>query len=82
MSREIDPGAEKQLKAKSLQNTFEAVAREWYDNQKAIWTEGYAKDIKDKAETAPTPVPTPVQAVLQARPAPQGFKVRPDCDDL
>jgi integrase len=25
--------------------SIEAVAREWHENQKATWTEGYSKDI-------------------------------------
>jgi hypothetical protein len=37
---------------------------------------------KDKAGTAPTPVPTPVQEAPQVRAAPQAFKIRPDTEDL
>ena len=37
---------------------------------------------KDKAGTAPTSVPTPAQAVPPVRPAPHGFKIRPDTVDL
>ena len=44
----VDPEAEKRLRAKSLQTTFEAVAREWHANQTAIWTENYAKDVMER----------------------------------
>lgn len=37
---------------------------------------------KDKAVTTPISVPTPAQAVPQVQPAPQGFKIRPDIEDL
>ena len=48
LSGGIDPGAEKKLRAKSLQTTFEAVAREWHTNQAAVWTENYAKDVMER----------------------------------
>ena len=36
----IDPSADKKVKARSAQITFEAVAREWHENQTPIWTDG------------------------------------------
>lgn len=44
----MDPSAEKRLRAKSLQTTFEAVARKWHSNQTAIWTENYANDAMER----------------------------------
>lgn len=48
LSGGVDPSAEKKLRAKSLQTTFEAVAREWHSNQVAIWTENYARDVMER----------------------------------
>ncbi len=48
LSGGVDPSAEKKLRAKSLQTTFEAVAREWHSNQTAIWTENYARDVMER----------------------------------
>ncbi|MBD5557205.1 MAG: integrase arm-type DNA-binding domain-containing protein [Desulfovibrio sp.] len=48
LSSGVDPGAEKKLRAKSLQTPFEAVAREWHANQGAVWTENYAKDVMER----------------------------------
>ena len=48
LSGGVDPKAEKKLRAKSLQTTFEAMAREWHTNQAAIWTENYAKDVMER----------------------------------
>ena len=45
-----DPSAEKKLKARSIQTTFEAVAREWHANQSAVWTENYAKDVMERID--------------------------------
>lgn len=45
-----DPSAEKKLKAKSLQTTFEAVAREWHANQTDVWTKNYAKDVMERID--------------------------------
>ncbi|WP_291358138.1 integrase arm-type DNA-binding domain-containing protein [Desulfovibrio sp.] len=48
LSSGVDPGAEKKLRAKSLQTPFEAVAREWHANQNAVWTKNYAKDVMER----------------------------------
>ena len=48
VSTGLDPCAEKKGKAKCVQATFEAVAREWHANQAAVWTEGYAKDVMER----------------------------------
>lgn len=50
----IDPSLDKQKK-KTLdkdksQNTFEAVAREWYENRKSRWSERYAKGVITRLE--------------------------------
>lgn len=39
----IDPSFVKKAKAHSEQTSFEAVAREWLENQKPVWTAHYAK---------------------------------------
>ncbi len=46
----VDPSAEKKLKARSLQTTFEAVAREWRANQTSVWTANYAKDVMERID--------------------------------
>ena len=46
----VDPSAEKKLKARSAQTTFEAVAREWHTNQLPTWTEGYARDVMERID--------------------------------
>ena len=46
----VDPSAEKKLRAKSLQTTFESVAREWHANQTSVWTEKHAKDVMERIE--------------------------------
>jgi len=45
-----DPSAEKKIKVRSLQSSFEAVAREWHENQKPTWTEGYAGDVMERID--------------------------------
>ncbi|PCI96922.1 MAG: hypothetical protein COB14_09590 [Alphaproteobacteria bacterium] len=50
----IDPSLDKQKK-KTLdkdksQNTFEAVAREWYENRKSRWSERYAVGVITRLE--------------------------------
>lgn len=49
-----DPGmerkAEKRRKLVSRANTFEAVAREWYENQKSTWVATHAKDVLRRLE--------------------------------
>ena len=44
----VDPAAAKRLNAQKALVTFEAVAREWHENQKATWTPGYAKDVLER----------------------------------
>jgi len=50
----IDPSLDKQkkkaLSKTSNANTFEAVAREWYENRKSRWTDNYAKNVIDRLE--------------------------------
>ena len=46
----IDPSAEKKVRARSIHTSFEAVAREWHENQKPTWTEGYAKDAMERID--------------------------------
>jgi integrase len=48
LDRGIDPSAEKKVRARSAQTTFEAVAREWHENRKSAWTEGHAKDVLER----------------------------------
>ncbi|WP_313522939.1 tyrosine-type recombinase/integrase [Shinella sp.] len=54
LARGIDPGEHKkqETRKKRLEagNTFETVAREWFDAQKAGWTEGYADRILRRLE--------------------------------
>ena len=50
LSGGIDPSMEKKVKARSAQTTFEFVAREWHENQKPTWTEGYAKDVLERID--------------------------------
>jgi hypothetical protein len=48
----IDPLEAK--KSKKLQlitgtdNNFQAVATEWHENRKSVWTDGYAKDVMER----------------------------------
>lgn len=50
----IDPSLDKQKKKAlskvSHDNTFEAVAREWYENRFNRWTNNYAKNVIDRLE--------------------------------
>ena len=46
----VDPSLEKKVRARSVHTTFEAVAREWHENQKPTWTPGYAKDVMERIE--------------------------------
>lgn len=48
LSGGTDPSAEKKLKARSAQNSFEAVAREWHANQTPGWTARYAEDVLER----------------------------------
>ncbi len=48
LSGGIDPSAEKKVKARSAQISFEFVAREWHENQKPVWTQGYAADVMER----------------------------------
>lgn len=50
LSGGIDPSAEKKVKTRSANTAFEAVAREWHENQKAVWTPGYAADVLERIE--------------------------------
>ncbi|WP_027188319.1 tyrosine-type recombinase/integrase [Desulfovibrio cuneatus] len=46
----VDPSLEKKVRARSVHTTFEAVAREWHENQKPTWTPGYTKDVMERIE--------------------------------
>ncbi|MCL1916553.1 MAG: integrase arm-type DNA-binding domain-containing protein [Desulfovibrionaceae bacterium] len=50
LSGGIDPSAEKKIRARSAQITFGAVAREWHENQKPVWTDGYARDVLERID--------------------------------
>ncbi|MEO3385251.1 integrase arm-type DNA-binding domain-containing protein [Mesorhizobium sp. CAU 1741] len=54
LARDIDPGEhKKQLKRRKrleAENTFETVAREWFDGQKSGWTQGYSDRILRRLE--------------------------------
>ncbi|MDE7064080.1 MAG: integrase arm-type DNA-binding domain-containing protein, partial [Desulfovibrionaceae bacterium] len=40
-----DPSVERKLKKQAAENTFELVAREWYELQKPKWSAGYANRV-------------------------------------
>jgi len=46
----IDPAAEKKAKAQSVQTSFTAVALEWLENQKSVWSEDYANMTLQRLE--------------------------------
>ncbi len=50
----VDPVAskseEKAEAVRNVQNTFQSVALEWYENRKHIWKERYAKDVLKRLE--------------------------------
>lgn len=46
----VDPSLEKKVRARSVHTTFEAVAREWHENQKPTWTAAYTKDVMERIE--------------------------------
>ena len=46
----IDPSVEKKAKIQSQQTTFEKVALEWLENQKAVWSPGYVKMTTKRLE--------------------------------
>ncbi|KGR93238.1 tyrosine-type recombinase/integrase [Burkholderia sp. ABCPW 111] len=50
----IDPGEAKKEAKRTAEiaatNSFEAVAREWYDSQRAGWTDGYAEKVMHSLE--------------------------------
>jgi len=48
LSGGIDPSTARKARARSAQTTFEVIAREWHENQKAAWTEGYAQDVLER----------------------------------
>ena len=50
LSGGIDPSADKRVKARSVYTSFEAVAREWLENQKPVWTDAYAKDVLERID--------------------------------
>lgn len=51
----LDPSAERRAislrKKLSAENSFEAVAREWYNKQLHIWVQHHAQDIKHRLES-------------------------------
>lgn len=54
LSNDIDPSqAKKENRRRALlnaENTFEVVAREWHDNQKARWTEDHSRNVLHKLD--------------------------------
>lgn len=46
----VDPSAEKKVRARSQQSSFETVAREWHENQKRVWTPAYAQDVMERID--------------------------------
>ena len=50
LSGGVDPSAEKKLKNKIALTSFEAVAREWHNNQKPGWTTAYAEDVMERIQ--------------------------------
>ena len=42
--------AEKRLRKLAAENSFEAIAREWYEKQSGIWTPGHAADVLRRLE--------------------------------
>lgn len=46
----IERKKEKTLALKSAANTFEAVARDWYENRKHIWKQRYADEVLKRLE--------------------------------
>jgi integrase len=42
--------AEKRLRKLAAENSFEAIAREWYERQSGIWTPGHAADVLRRLE--------------------------------
>jgi integrase len=55
-----DPGEakkdEKRIRLLSAENTFEAVAREWFDRQRDGWVKGYADKVIDSLEVDAFPM--------------------------
>ena len=54
VSEGIDPALErkktKKLSAQNAENTFEVIAREWYDNRKDRWRHRYAEEVITRLE--------------------------------
>jgi len=50
LSGGIDPAAEKKAKAQSVQESFKAVALEWLENQKPVWSAGYVSMTTKRLE--------------------------------
>ena len=44
----IDPSVQKKAVSRAWENTFEAIAREWHDNKKSVWSEDYAEDVLER----------------------------------
>ena len=60
LDADLDPSAERRAislrKKLSAENSFEAVAREWYNKQLHIWVQHHAQDIKHRLESNIFPV--------------------------
>ena len=60
LDADLDPSAERRAsslrKKLSAENSFEAVAREWYNKQLHIWVQHHAQDIKNRLESNIFPV--------------------------
>ena len=48
LSGGADPSMQKKIAARTRENTFEAITREWHDNRKTAWTERYAEDVLER----------------------------------
>jgi len=64
----IDPSAERKAEKRARAHTFEAVAREWWDERRPNWTEGYAKAVITRFEQDVFPVvgSKPVKTITSA----------------
>ena len=52
----VDPSQERKAEKRSLDITFEVVAREWWEKRKALWTEGYAAATMARLEKDVFPI--------------------------
>ena len=56
LDEDIDPGIhKKQQKAELGLNTFEAIAKEWFDKQSGVWSEGHADKVWQSIKSGALP---------------------------